>query len=178
MKNSHITNIPNEASTNKESIGQIISRAREEQVISLIEASAATKLKTAYLQAIEHDDFEELPAPIYAKNFIRIYANFLGLNGVEVSNKLGKQMSGIVGLPPKKRLSPTYYVASFFNLIFKHPLIFLGAVVVFLILFFYPGGSSDQQPERVVEETSAENLTSLDDYKPVYDLSEPLPRPR
>ena len=114
-----------------ETIGQIINRTRLRRGIRIEKAASETKLKIQYLQAIEKDDFDALPAPIYARNFIRIYANFLGLNGIEISKKYDSKNIGIAGLPPQKRTDITYYISLFFHFIFRHPFIFLGILVSF-----------------------------------------------
>ncbi len=160
-----------------ETIGQIINRSRLGKGIKIEKAAFETKLKIQYLQAIENDDFDSLPAPIYAKNFIRIYANFLGLDGIEVSKKYDSTNIGIAGLPPRKKPAFTYYVSLLFNFLFRHPFILLGIVVVLIILFFYPSGSDDIEHDELPSFPSATlQPVSLDDYQPVFDLNEPLPK--
>jgi len=160
-----------------ETIGQIINRSRLGKGIRIEKAALETKLKIQYLQAIEKDDFDALPAPIYARNFIRIYANFLGLNGIEISKKYDSKNIGISGLPPQKRTDFTYYISSFFHFLFRHPFIFLGVVVVLIIFFFYPSGSDDIEHSELPSFPSATlQPASLDDYQPVFDLNEPLPK--
>lgn len=61
-------------------IGQILKEARERKGVSLSKASAETNIKLQHLEAMERDDFSRMAAPIYAKGFIRIYAEYLGLD--------------------------------------------------------------------------------------------------
>ena len=160
-----------------ETIGQIINRSRVEKGIKIEKAALDTKLKIQYLQAIEKDDFDALPAPIYAKNFIRIYANFLGLDGIEISKKYDSTNIGIAGLPARKKTAFTYYISSFFHFLFKHPFILLGIIVVLIILFFYPDGSDEIEHDELPSFPSATlQPASLDDYQPVFDLNEPFPK--
>ncbi len=63
-----------------ESIGQILKAAREQQGHTIAEAADAIKAKQMIIQAIETNDFEELIAPVYARGFIKLYAEYLGLN--------------------------------------------------------------------------------------------------
>lgn len=63
-----------------ESIGQILRSARERKRISLATAAAKTRIKIQHLEKMERDDFSGMPAPMYARGFIRIYADFLGLD--------------------------------------------------------------------------------------------------
>jgi cytoskeletal protein RodZ len=61
-------------------LGQQLKAAREAGGISENEAGAATKILTRIIAAMEADDFSGMAAPTYAKGFIRLYAEYLGLN--------------------------------------------------------------------------------------------------
>lgn len=63
-----------------ETLGQKFRAAREKKRITLSKAAASTRIKIQNLEMMESDDFTRMPAPTYAKGFIRIYANFLGLD--------------------------------------------------------------------------------------------------
>lgn len=62
------------------SIGEKLRSAREAQGKSLQEASAATRIKPSYLEALEAERFAELGGNVYAKGFLRSYAGYLGLD--------------------------------------------------------------------------------------------------
>lgn len=61
-------------------IGSILRAAREERGLSLDDAAEATKIRPAYLEAIEDEAFERLPGPTYARGFLRAYAELLGVD--------------------------------------------------------------------------------------------------
>jgi cytoskeleton protein RodZ len=61
-------------------VGQALRKARVERGFELGEVEAATKIRAKFLAAMEEDRWEELPAPVYARGFISIYARFLGLD--------------------------------------------------------------------------------------------------
>ncbi|RMF87993.1 MAG: hypothetical protein D6739_00745, partial [Nitrospirae bacterium] len=67
-----------------ESLGQYLRRERELRGIGLDEVSAETKVKRAFLEAIEAGDHEGLPSPIYVRGFLRSYAEFVGLEAGDV----------------------------------------------------------------------------------------------
>ena len=52
----------------------------------LDEVAAITKVQPRYLQALEEDDFDSLPAPVYVRGFIGEYARALGLDGRQVAD--------------------------------------------------------------------------------------------
>ena len=64
-------------------VGKNLQRQRETQKISLESVSNDTHIKPAFLQALEEDHFEELPAETYARGFIRCYSKYIGLNPEE-----------------------------------------------------------------------------------------------
>ena len=62
-------------------IGNVLRAARERQGIELGEVERETRIRERYLAALEAEKFELLPARAYAKGFLRVYADFLGLDG-------------------------------------------------------------------------------------------------
>jgi cytoskeleton protein RodZ len=62
-------------------IGNALRTSRERQGIELGEVERETRIRARYLIALESEQFELLPARAYAKGFLRVYADFLGLDG-------------------------------------------------------------------------------------------------
>jgi cytoskeleton protein RodZ len=62
-------------------IGNSLREARVRQGLDYTEIELATKVRAKYLQALEDEHFELLPAQPYVKGFLRTYAEFLGLDG-------------------------------------------------------------------------------------------------
>lgn len=56
---------------------------REKKGISLDDVSNVTKISARMLQAIEQENFDQLPGGVFNKGFIRAYAKHLGLNDEE-----------------------------------------------------------------------------------------------
>jgi cytoskeletal protein RodZ len=61
-------------------LGQVFSEARQRKKVTASQAAAATRMKVQHIEAMERDDFSRMAAPMYAKGFIRIYAEYLGLD--------------------------------------------------------------------------------------------------
>jgi cytoskeletal protein RodZ len=74
------------ADTETVSFGTWIRRQREMREISLREIADVTKISIRYLEALEQDRFDVLPAPVFAKGFLREYARYVGLDADEVVN--------------------------------------------------------------------------------------------
>lgn len=50
------------------------------QRIDIAEVEAHTKIRAKYLRAIENEEWNLLPGPVYAKSFLRTYGDYLGLD--------------------------------------------------------------------------------------------------
>src|SRR3954452_6905655 len=68
------------------SFGDWLRRQRELREISLRDIAERTKISLRYLEAMEDDRFDLLPAPVFAKGFLREYARYVGLSPDEVVN--------------------------------------------------------------------------------------------
>ncbi|HEV2857510.1 MAG TPA: helix-turn-helix transcriptional regulator [Solirubrobacterales bacterium] len=64
-----------------DSVGNKLREARSRRKLSLEEVEAETKIRARYLQAIENEDWDQLPEDTYTRAFIRTYGRFLGLDG-------------------------------------------------------------------------------------------------
>jgi cytoskeletal protein RodZ len=65
-------------------LGNTLSRARRARGITLEDAERDTHVSRRYLQALEIEDFNAFPAPVYARGFLRTYSRYLGLNPDEL----------------------------------------------------------------------------------------------
>jgi cytoskeletal protein RodZ len=61
-------------------LGQILKEAREKKNVTASQAAIATRMKIQTIEALERDDFSRMAAPMYAKGFIKLYAEYLGLD--------------------------------------------------------------------------------------------------
>jgi len=62
------------------SFGQDLKKAREAKKVTLEAVSAATKITTRYLQAVEGEQFDQLPGGVFRRNIVRSYARAAGLD--------------------------------------------------------------------------------------------------
>lgn len=68
------------------SFGAWLRSQRKIREVPLGEIADATKISIRYLEALEEDRFDVLPASVFAKGFLREYARFVGLDPDEVVN--------------------------------------------------------------------------------------------
>ena len=69
-------------------IGRFLEQKRKERGLSLEEVEQATKIRKRYLTGLEREDFAMLPDAVYARGFLKTYANYLGLDGEALSQQL------------------------------------------------------------------------------------------
>jgi cytoskeletal protein RodZ len=64
----------------KGTFGDNLKREREMRGVTLDEISAATRIATRFLQAIENEDWAQLPGGVFNRGFVRAVARYLGLD--------------------------------------------------------------------------------------------------
>jgi cytoskeletal protein RodZ len=88
-KNSEIkTAISKEKSLNLKTI-------REARGLTLKEVFQRTRVGIAHLEAIESEDFRQLPEPVYARNFIKMYAQVLGVDHREILERYEQYLKSL-----------------------------------------------------------------------------------
>ena len=69
-----------------ENFGSYLKHERELRGVPLEEISGATKIHIRFLQALEDNQFDELPGEVFIKGYIRSYANIIGSDVEEMLN--------------------------------------------------------------------------------------------
>ncbi len=94
-------------------IGPTLLEARTEKGLSLDDVEQATKIRKRYIEGLERDDYTVLPDAVYVQGFLKTYANYLGLDGEEISGRLKKRRTPrrerqiSQNLSPKKNYEPS-----------------------------------------------------------------------
>jgi cytoskeleton protein RodZ len=68
------------------SLGAWLRTQREARGVSLREIADSSKISLRYLEALELDRFDVLPAPVFTRGFLKEYARVVGLDADEVVN--------------------------------------------------------------------------------------------
>ena len=72
--------------------GALLAKVRESLGIELEEISNHTKISQAHLRAIEAEEFDKLPALVYARGFVQQVASYLKLDPTQVSRTYLRRM--------------------------------------------------------------------------------------
>ena len=147
-------------------VGEVLRRTRAGRGLSLAEASQHTRINRAYLEALEAGRLELLPAPVYARGFLRSYARYLGLDGdaaaavVAVAVAAG-DLPRPVGLEPPpgmRRLEPRALTHIQPQLLAIGAAVLLVLAVAVLLLLRMSGGGAGE--ERTGDAAADERLTA------------------
>jgi hypothetical protein len=74
--------------------GERLRAAREEKGLSLEDVAAQTRIPRRHLESLENSDWENLPAPTYTSGFAKSYASVVGLDRVEIGDRLREEIGG------------------------------------------------------------------------------------
>jgi cytoskeleton protein RodZ len=108
-----------EADTPLETVGQDLRKARQCKGEDLAQIAAILKIRKGHLEALEESEFDALPGKTYTVGFVRAYASYLGLDGVQCVERLkaeiagrieGKDGSGQVSVPEEQKLPQGWLV--------------------------------------------------------------------
>lgn len=122
-----------------EELGKALAEARTARGLTLHDVERDTRISGRYLQALEQGQLDVLPAPVYARAFMRTYAQYLGLNARELVQQLpgAKPEPELPPLPEVGRearvplISASWLVAG---------LVVVLLLIVGLVLFWNRGG--------------------------------------
>src|SRR5215475_12020151 len=70
------------------SIGETLRRERLRRNLDLEQVSRELKISSKFLEAIEDERFDRLPAGVFVKSFVRQYARLLELDEEELGNQV------------------------------------------------------------------------------------------
>ena len=79
----------------RESLGAFLRRNREEQGLTLEKVADATKISIYSLNALEEDDYANLPADAFVRGFCGIYAEYLSLDTGMIRERYNQQQKNL-----------------------------------------------------------------------------------
>ena len=88
----------------QETIGQRLKNIRTSRQISLEKAAEATRVRVHYLQALEADNYSVMSSAAQSRGFLRLYADYLGLDLEAAMQELSEGDS--VDAPPVEATPP------------------------------------------------------------------------
>ena len=89
-------------------VGDTLRRARESQNLTVKDIEKGTSIRSLYIEAIEKGEYGTLPGMVYAKGFVRNYANFLKLDADTLARQFQEEADpgSTAAEPPKEEEKP------------------------------------------------------------------------
>jgi cytoskeleton protein RodZ len=117
-------------------IGRQLLAARERQGLTLTEAAASLRVDTAVIEALEGGRFFALGAPVFARGYLRHYAELLGEPLEEVTGRYRSLQEA--GSPPDLTAVPHLSQPAAPRA--RWPLVLVAALLVLLALIWWAMG--------------------------------------
>ncbi len=123
-------------------IGATLREARMRARIDIGEVETKTKIRAKYLRAIENEEWDLLPGPVYAKSFLRTYGDYLGLDSRMLVDEFRRRYER----PSDHELKPIATLSRERERAARGPRIppwlVIGAVLVVVVVVLYVLGNS------------------------------------
>lgn len=81
-------------------LGDWLRASREEHGYDFDRVERDTRISRGYIEAMEREQFDTLPAPVYTRGFVRSYARYLGLDEEEALSRMPSDLPRPPGLEP------------------------------------------------------------------------------
>ncbi|MDX1916685.1 MAG: helix-turn-helix domain-containing protein [Rickettsiaceae bacterium] len=104
---------------NLEQIGDLLKKARNSRSLDLYKVSEDLRIRKKYLEAIESGSFGDIPGDAYASGYIRMYADYLGIEEDLLSKQIQKNQPQAKKFPnTKKGIEDHWVLISMFAVTF------------------------------------------------------------
>lgn len=112
-------------------VGNILFEARNKKGLDISQVALETNIEKLYIEALEKDDYNKLPAEAYVVGFLRNYSEYLGLDANEIIRQYKNIKIEDAEVPqeillPKKNPPFAKIFATVFLLVFVSVFIYLG----------------------------------------------------
>ena len=158
-------------------IGNSLREARLRQSLDLARIETDTKIRAKYLQALEAERFEVLPAETYVKGFLRTYAEYLGLDGQlyvdEFNSRFASAEEPVVAAGPTSRPRPRSAESSFVLVALAG---IVAVTVLVVVAFAFNGGPSDPGADMANRDTKRSRPGATTGGETTTTKSRPKPK--
>lgn len=159
----------------KLSVGAYLSQERKRKDIFLVDVSKVTRIAVQYLEALERNEFQALPASIFVRGFLRTYAVHIGLDPQEVLRMYETQMSSLAA-PEMERAASRKKAEPLIKYISTLFIIALGVGIAYFLFVKetpVPPSSSPAHPPETIQPGTPLAKSSPSESLPVQDQDPP-----
>ena len=150
-------------------VGSILSEARKQKGVDIAQVEQDTNIERVYIEALENDDYQKIPAEAYILGFLRNYSEYLGLNPNEIIRQYKNLKIEDAEVPqeillPKKRAGASIKIFIFIVLA-----LFIVGVVYLSLVFLLSYRAEGNSETKIVEDTTKKIETKK---KEVYEITQ------
>ena len=150
-------------------VGSILSEARKQKGVDIAQVEQDTNIERVYIEALENDDYQKIPAEAYILGFLRNYSEYLGLNPNEIIRQYKNLKIEDTEVPqeillPKKRTGASIKIFIFIVLA-----LFIVGVVYLSLVFLLSYRAEGNSETKIVEDTTKKIETKK---KEVYEITQ------
>jgi len=121
-------------------IGAQLKKARQKKQLTTKEVYRQTRISSDTISALENDNFQKIPNPIYVRSFLKEYAQFLGLDTEAILKEYADTLSANEPVRNEiaiERVRPVAHKVDKDKIIRKIKPVFAGVLIVILVVFSF-----------------------------------------
>jgi transcriptional regulator with XRE-family HTH domain len=119
-------------------LGEKLQKIRGEKRISIADVSKNTQIQAKYLEYLENGNYDDLPADVYVKGFLKSYANYLGVEERPLLKLYEREKNIIKNLNHKEIKEDAMTPLKFSSWMITPKLIFICLIILLISAgFFY-----------------------------------------
>jgi cytoskeleton protein RodZ len=135
---------------------------REARGLSLKSIFETTRVGLVNLTAVENGDYNRLPPPVYARNFIRKYARAVGIDEKPILDRYEKHLESLKPSQEETEVrKPWPETGRRYSFLFMSLAAVITAGILVSAIFLYEQGGKPPSPVPVVESPSPEQVISV-----------------
>ena len=153
-------------------VGSILSEARRQKGVDIAQVEQDTNIERVYIEALENDDYQKIPAEAYILGFLRNYSEYLGLNSNDIIRQYKNLKIEDTEVPqeillPKKKMG--FGVKIFIFLLFA--IVIVGGVYLSLVFFLsYHSETPSELTERIEKDLEKKENKKKEVYEITQDV--------
>ncbi|HPI67007.1 MAG TPA: helix-turn-helix transcriptional regulator [bacterium] len=146
-------------------IGQLLKEARAKTGLSLKIISKHLSISVKYLEALENNKLSQIPGPIYIKNFLKKYSEYLGVDLNYFNIHPANKENNIFHYKTEKK-----FFINFPSVIKKTSLVF---IILILFIYILKQINLITTPPKIIINYPPDNLIIYDNFLIINGQTEP-----
>ena len=119
------------------SFGSLLQEARKARGLSLLQVYEETRINTIYLEALELEQLEVFPAYVFARSFLKLYAEFLGIDFDALADSFPSEINRPLNLEPLPNLEKSKIELFYEDFLAIEQRVYFGVVMFILLVASY-----------------------------------------